>query len=176
MCPNPYSDLEEYIRPVFKRISTSKIHRLLQRKNKSTTIGLVINNSEQTDEIGIQTVLRNGRFKRLFCIVATPLEENPDLYSQVDYAFASKNTTRDERIRLWQTFFIAFPTFDDFEEVLDSTDYLVYDNVTSQICWYENYHRVPEFKFGQQDKSCKMCIVAFAMLSFIVSSFMLAAR
>ena len=121
----------------------------------------------------IREIFMNGRHLRITLINAMQyvMDMSPDLRSQIDYVFALRENIIANRKKLYNFFFGMFPTFDEFEKVMNACtgdhDCLVMDNtigsnnISECVFWYKAKLTQPTFKlcrsrFWLKD-SCYFC-------------------
>ena len=86
------------------------------------------------------------------------------LCSNVDYVFLLREPVIQNRVKLYKNFFGIFPTFDEFQEVMNACtenyDCLVLDNTAKSnkiedvVFWYKAKHPIKKFKIAKKTKLC----------------------
>lgn len=108
----------------------------------------------------VRDIFMNGRHEDVFFINLQQyvMDMGPDMRNNVDYVFAMRDTSMENRIKLWKTFFGMFSDYSDFSELFDSCtenyECLVLFNRASSndwrdcIFWYKAAPSVPQFRIG----------------------------
>jgi len=108
----------------------------------------------------VRDIFMNGRHEDVFFINLQQyvMDMGPDMRNNVDYVFAMRDTSMENRIKLWKTFFGMFSDYSDFSELFDSCtenyECLVLFNRASSndwrdcIFWYKASPQVPNFRIG----------------------------
>ena len=107
----------------------------------------------------IRSIFMNGRHWSILTLITAQymLDLGPDLRTNIDYVFILRENIRANRERLWKSFGGIFPTFDQFNAVMDHVTAnfgaLVIDNTSKSnkledvVFWYQaNPKR--EFRMG----------------------------
>jgi hypothetical protein len=110
----------------------------------------------------MRALFLNGRHFKVILIITMqfPLGIPPNLRTNIDYTFILRETSINNRKRLWDNYASVFPTFESFCDVMNQCtnnyDCLVVDNtsksnqLTDQIFWYKaNPHE--DFKLGSRE-------------------------
>lgn len=108
----------------------------------------------------IRDIFMNGRHEDVFFMNLQQyvMDMSPDMRNQVDYIFALRDTSMENRVKLWKTFFGMFSDYSDFSEVFDrcteNYECLVLCNRSQSndwrdcIYWYKAMSPVPKFRIG----------------------------
>jgi hypothetical protein len=109
----------------------------------------------------IRQLFMNGRHWKIFYMLTTQycMDIPPGLRSNIDYVFVLRENVIQNREKLWKSFFGVFPTFNMFQQVMDSCtenfECLVLDNTSRSnklnecVFWYKACVRAP-FKIGSE--------------------------
>ena len=117
---------------VFSEFDKSAIERLVTRQRALRKKGvkdpafLVLDDCMYDRRFLKEKIMRNlfynGRHWAIFMIMTSQymLDLSPDLRTNVDYVFILREPIRANRERLWKAFGGIFPTFDQFNAVMDA--------------------------------------------------------
>ena len=107
--------------------------------------------------ITIRNLFMNGRHRKVFFLNCQQyvMDMPPDLRTNVDYIFALRENIMSNKEKLWKFFFGVFPTFQQFNTVMDACtqnyECLVFNgkststNIEDCIFWYKAATDIPEF-------------------------------
>lgn len=110
----------------------------------------------------MRLLFMNGRHWKVMLVITMqyPLGVPPNLRTNVDYVFILREPYKSNRERIWRNYAGMFPTFEAFEQVLDSTtenfECLVVDNncksnkLLDSIYWYKAEPHGP-FRLGSKE-------------------------
>lgn len=102
-----------------------------------------------TKDKNIKFAFMNGRHRKIFVVITMqyPLGITPNLRTNIDYVFIMRESNYQNRRRIYDCYAGMFPTFEFFNQVLDSCtenfECLVIDNTTKsnklqdQVFWYK---------------------------------------
>jgi len=86
------------------------------------------------------------------------MDMGPDLRSNVDFVFALRDTSLENRVKLWKSFFGMFKDYNDFSDLMDGCTenfeaMVLATRVQSNdwrdcVFWYKARHPVPNFRLG----------------------------
>jgi len=105
----------------------------------------------------MRDIFMNGRHYHVFFVVLMQyvMDMGPSIRSQIDYLFVLRNTSVDDRKKIWKNFFGIFPNFDEFCKVFDACtdefDCIVLDNTVRSnqiedcVFWYRARPKHPKF-------------------------------
>lgn len=105
----------------------------------------------------IRNLFMNGRHRKVFFLNCQQyvMDMPPDLRTNVDYIFALRENIMANKEKLWKFFFGVFPTFQQFNVVMDACtqnyECLVFNgkctstNIEDCIFWYKANTQIPEF-------------------------------
>jgi hypothetical protein len=108
----------------------------------------------------MRIIFYNGRHWRLFFMLSMQycMDLSPDLRTNIDYVFILRENIVQNREKIYRNFFGIFPTFDMFNQVMDSCtenyECLVLDNtiksnkIEDVVFWYKAKVHTKEFKVG----------------------------
>lgn len=107
--------------------------------------------------ITIRNLFMNGRHRKVFFLNCQQyvMDMPPDLRTNVDYIFALRENIMSNKEKLWKFFFGVFPTFQQFNTVMDACtqnyECLVFNgkststNIEDCIFWYKAARDIPDF-------------------------------
>jgi hypothetical protein len=105
----------------------------------------------------IRNLFMNGRHRRIFFLNCQQyvMDMPPDLRTNVDYIFALRENIMANKEKLWKFFFGVFPSFQQFNTVMDACtqnyECLVFNgkctstNIEDCIFWYKASSDIPDF-------------------------------
>ncbi len=108
----------------------------------------------------VRDVFMNGRHEDLFFVNLQQyvMDMGPDLRSNVDFVFALRDSSMENRAKLWKSFFGIFKNYDDFSDLMDgcTENYeamVLATRVQSNdwrdcVFWYKARHPIPSFRLG----------------------------
>ena len=141
--------------------------RALRKEGKKDNVFLILDDCLYDRRILRERVIRslfmNGRHFGVFTLITAQymLDLGPDLRTNIDYVFILRDNIRSNRERLWKAFGGIFPTFDQFNAVMDTVtaDFgcLVIDNVSKS----NNIEDVAFWYVANPNRNYKMGSAAF---------------
>lgn len=129
-------------------------------ENKITVYGVLDDIASQKGVFNSETmrdIFMNGRHYHMFFVVLMQyvMDMGPSIRSQIDYLFVLRNTSVEDRKKIWKNFFGMFSSFEEFCEVFDACtdeyDCIVLDNtvrsnrVEDVVFWYRAKPKHPKF-------------------------------
>jgi energy-coupling factor transporter ATP-binding protein EcfA2 len=163
------NDLGSYLPPscIYSDFAGDKVDALLEEQRKAIKRGsgrrvfLLLDDCMYDKKIlrgiNVRNLFMNGRHRHIFFINCQQyvMDMPPDLRSQVDYVFVMRDNIRANKEKLWKFFFGVFPSFADFNTVMDNCtqnfECLVYNgkksstNLEECVFWYKAEHKLPPF-------------------------------
>lgn len=130
------------------------------RRHVSVLLDDCMYDKKNLKHTAVRDIFMNGRHEDVFFVNLQQyvMDMGPDMRNQVDYIFAMRDTSMENRIKLWKTFFGMFSDYNDFSEVFDSCtenyECMVLCNRSQSndwkdcIYWYKAMSPVPKFRIG----------------------------
>lgn len=163
------SDLSSYVPSscIYNDFMGDKVDALLEEQRKAVKKGsgrrvfLLLDDCMYDKKImkgiNVRNLFMNGRHRRIFFINCQQyvMDMPPDLRSQVDFVFVMRDNIRSNKEKLWKFFFGIFPSFNEFNTVMDNCtqnfECLVYNgkkastNIEECVFWYKADVNLPPF-------------------------------
>ena len=157
---------DSFVYNEFDKLAVERLvsrQRDLRKKGVTDPVFLILDDCMYDKRILREKVIRNlfynGRHWGIFTLLTAQymLDLGPDLRTNVDYVFIMREPLRANREKLWKAFGGIFPTFDQFNAVLDHTTEnfgcLVINNMSQSnriedVAFWFRAHPKREFKMG----------------------------
>lgn len=136
--------------------------KALGKQNDNSSAFIVLDDCMYNKKFMKEDIMRiifyNGRHWRLFFMLSMQycMDLTPDLRTNIDYIFILRENIVQNREKIWRNFFGIFPTFDMFNQVMDSCtenyECLVLDNTVKSnkiedvVFWYKAKIREEPFR------------------------------
>lgn len=130
------------------------------RRNVAVLLDDCMYDKKNLKHTAVRDIFMNGRHEDVFFINLQQyvMDMGPDMRNNVDYVFAMRDTSIENRIKLWKTFFGMFTDYNDFAELFESCtenyECLVLCNRAHSndwkdcIFWYKASTEIPRFRIG----------------------------